>query len=253
MKICFVSIDVESDLAKPQSFEGVENLSRICDVFKKYNVSATLFITGNVFQKYEEKIKSWSKTYEIGSHGFSHKFWNNLNNEQRQKELDKFIGFYKRIFNTNPSGFRAPSHVIDEQGLKLVQEKGFLYDSSVVPHYPFLKTYRGYKGKAPQKPYFPNKENYRKTGKMKILEIPVSGIFSIPLAGAWISKLPFFVYELLFRIKNPDFLVLSLHSWDSLNDKLISKIEKLLELLKNKNYRFLNGKQVYEQFSTNQR
>lgn len=253
MKICFVSIDVESDLAKPQSFEGVENLSRIFDVFKKYNISATLFITGSVFQKYEEKIKGWSKTYEIGSHSFSHKFWNNLNNKQIKEELNKSIAIYRRIFNTNPHGFRAPSHIIDEQGLKFVQKKGFLYDSSVVSHYPFLKTYRGYKGKAPKKPYFPNKENYRKRGKMKILEIPVSGILSIPLAGAWISKLPFFVYELLFRMKNLDFLVLSLHSWDSLDNKLIFKIEKLLELLKNKNYRFLNGKQIYELFSTNQR
>jgi len=253
MKVCFVSVDVESDLAEPQSFDGVENLNRVFDVFKKYNISATLFVTGNVLEKYAEKIKRWSENYEIACHSFSHQFWDILDNQERQKELDKFISLYKRIFNTNPYGFRVPSHIINEQGLRLVQEKGFLYDSSVVPHYPFFKTYRGYKGKAPQKPYFPNEKNYKKKGKMKILEIPVSGILSVPLAGAWISKLPFFVYELLFRIKNPDFLVLSLHSWDGLDNKLIIKLEKLLELLENKNYRFLNGKQVYELFSTNKR
>jgi len=250
MKICFISIDIESDLAKPQGFEGVESLDRIFNIFKKHNVSATLFVTGSVFQRYEEKIKSWSKTYEIGSHSFSHKFWHDLNNEERRKELDKFISLYKRIFNTNPYGFRAPSHVIDEQGLKFVQES-FLYDSSVVPHYPFLKSYRGYRGKAPEQPYFPDKENYKRKGGMKILEIPVSGILSVPLAGAWISKLPFFIYEILFRIKNPEFLSLSLHSWDSLDNKLIIKLEKLLKLLKSKEYVFLSGKQVYDQFSKN--
>ncbi len=251
MKICFVSIDVESDLAKPQSFEGVENLDRIFNIFKKHNLSATLFISGNVLERCENRIRGWAESYEIASHSFSHQFWNNLNNEQRQEELDRFINLYKRIFNKNPKGFRAPSHIIDNSGLKLLEEKGFSYDSSVVPHSPFLKNYRGYRGKAPLSPYFPNYQDYMKKGEMRILEIPVSGVLSFPLAGTWISKLPFFVYELLFRIENPDFLSLSLHSWDSLNDKVIIKLEKLIKLLKNKGYIFLDGKQIHEQFSKN--
>ena len=251
MNICFVSIDIESDLAKPQSFEGVENLDRIFNIFKKHDLSATLFISGNVFERYENRIKNWAESYEVASHSFSHRFWNNLTSEQRQKELDKSIGLYKRIFNKSPKGFRAPSHVIDNSGLKLLEEKGFLYDSSVVPHYPFLKNYRGYKGKAPLIPYFPNFQDYKKKGEMRILEIPVSGVLSFPLAGTWISKLPFFVYEILLRIKNPDFLSLSLHSWDSLDDKVIIKLARMIKLLKSKGYVFLNGKQVYEQFSKN--
>ena len=249
MKICFVSIDVEFDLAEPQSFKGVENLDRIFNIFKKYNISATLFINGNVFEKYENRIRGWAENYEIASHGFSHQFWNSLNNEQRERDLDRFISLYKRIFNKNPKGFRAPSHIIDNPGLRLLEEKGFLYDSSVVPHYPFFKNYRGYKDRAPLSPYFPSSQDYRKKGEMKILEIPVSGILSFPLAGTWILKLPFFIYEILLRIKNPDFLVLSLHSWDSLSSKTLEKTEKLLELLKNKSYKFLSGEQIYASVS----
>ncbi|XOB42179.1 MAG: polysaccharide deacetylase family protein [Candidatus Nealsonbacteria bacterium] len=251
MKICFVSIDIESDLAKPQSFKGVENLDRIFNILKKHDISTTLFITGNVFEKYGDKVKAWSENHEIACHGFSHKFWSNLDNNQKKEELDRFIAFYRKIFNKNPEGFRAPSHIINDESLNLLEKKGFLYDSSVVPHYPFLKKYRGYKGRAPLIPYFPNYQDYRKKGEMRILEIPVSGVLSFPLAGTWILKLPFFVYKILLRIKSPDFLSLSFHSWDSLNDKVIIKLERLIKLLKNKGYIFLNGKQIYEQFSKN--
>lgn len=251
MKICFISIDVESDLAKPQKFKGVENINRVFNVFKKYDISATLFVTGNVFEKYSEEIKSWSGNHEIAFHGYSHKFWNLLTSQERKKEIDDFIFLFKRTLNVKLQGFRAPSHVIDNEVISFLEEKGFSYDSSVVPHYPLLKSYRGYRGRAPQEPYFPSREDYRKKGRMNILEIPVSGILSIPLAGTWISKLPLFVYEILFKIKSPEFLSLSLHSWDSLNDKLIIKLEKLLGLLKNKGCVFLNGKQIYEQFSKN--
>ncbi len=251
MNICFVSIDVESDLAKPQSFEGVENLNRIFNIFKKHNIPATLFITGTVLERYRNKVKNWAIIHEIASHSFSHKFWNTLDNQQREKEINKFISLFNQVFNKNPKGFRAPSHIIDNSGLKLLKEKGFSYDSSVVPHYPFFKNYRGYKGRAPLIPYFPNSQDYRKKGGMRILEIPASGILSFPLAGTWILKLPFFVYEILLGIKSPDFLSLSFHSWDSLNDKVIIKSEKLIELLKSKGYAFLNGEQIYEQFSKN--
>lgn len=243
MKICFVSVDVESDFAKDKSFKGVENLDKILEIFKKYNVSATLFITGNVLEKYTKRITEWAKSYEIASHSFSHRFWNTLNDEERKTDLEKFCHLYQKIFGNYPKGFRAPSHIIDEKGLKLLAEKGFLYDSSIVPHYPFFKKYRGYKRKAPLSPYWL---------KNRILEIPISGqIFGIPLAGTWILKLPFFIYKFLFLISNPVFLTFNLHSWDSLNSQLLIKIEEMLELLKSKNYQFLAGEKVYEKFSKN--
>lgn len=269
-KICFCSIDVEGDFGKNESFEGIDNLEKILDIFKKHNISATLFVTGNVLENYIENVRGWGNYYEIACHSYSHRFWDSLDEKERREELEKFINLYQKIFNKNPIGFRAPSHIIDDEGLKLLEEKGFLYDSSILPHYPFFKKYRGYKKKAPLLPYWQNIVNSHGPiciperspkgearlgcSHAKVLEIPVTGqIFGIPLVGTWISKLPFFVYKFLFKIKNPDFLTFNLHSWDSLNFKLLEKIEKILKLLKDKNYQFLNGEQIYEQISKNRR
>ncbi len=239
-KSCFVSIDVEHDLRDGErTFAGVENLNRLLSLFKKYNISATLFVTGEVLEKYRNLAENWSRNYEISCHAYTHRYWNTLNEKEREEELQKFLELYQSIFQSKPLGFRAPSHIIDEEGLRLLEEKGFLYDSSIVPHYPPFKKYRGYTGKAPLSPY--------KLSGGKLLEIPNSGqLLGLPLAGTWIRKLPLAVYKFLFFVRKPRFLSLSMHSWDSLHADFYWKLEEIIKILKKNNYTFLNGKQILE-------
>ncbi len=235
-KICFVSIDVESDRGAKE-FRGVENLGKILDIFKKYEIPATLFVTGEVLERYGRMAKNWQTDYEIACHSYTHRFWNALNRDERKKELEDFIELYWSIFRKKPLGFRAPSHIIDKEGIELLEKSGFLYDSSIVPHYPPFKKYRGYKGRAPLRPYRPN--------GVRILEIPVRGqIFGIPLAGAWIRGLPLWFYDFLFSIYSPPFITLSMHSWDALSPSYLAKLEKILKILKRENYQFLNAAQI---------
>ena len=90
---------------------------------------------------------------------------------------------------------------------------------------------------------------------MRILEIPVSGqILGLPLAGAWIGRLPFLFYQSLFEAACPGFVTLNMHSWDVLDFPgrkapaalFLKKLDKTISLLKKKNYVFLNGKQISE-------
>ena|SRR3989338_1689264 len=227
-KICFASVDVEDGEA--------DHLDEILNIFKRYDILATLFVTGQVLEKFHDLAKDWARDYEIACHSFTHRFWNLINNEERKKELEAFVSLYFNIFQKKPEGFRAPSHIIDEKGIKLLEEKGFLYDSSVVPHYPPFKKYRGYKGPKPLLPHYVN--------GLKILEIPVSGqMFGIPLAGAWIRKLPGWFYKILFFIYCPQFITLSFHSWEK-----SEKFEEIIKLLKSKNYQFLNGAEIYQNY-----
>ncbi|MFH1575374.1 MAG: polysaccharide deacetylase family protein [Candidatus Nealsonbacteria bacterium] len=234
IKTCFASVDVEG--------ENIETTDKILEVFKKYKIPATLFLTGEVLEKHADLAKNWAQNYEIACHSFTHRFWNTLNAEEREKELDDFISLYRGIFQKSPMGFRAPSHVIDEQALDLIARKGFLYDSSVVPHYPPFKKYRGYKGKAPLLPFRLKGTN--------VLEIPVSGqSLGIPLAGAWIRGLPVWFYRILFLLRQPEFITLNMHSWDVSDKRFIKKLEKIIEILTKENYQFKNA----EQFSENRK
>lgn len=238
IKTCFASVDIERDLGA-KTFLGVENLDKILSIFEKNNIPATLFVTGKALQQYPEQFQKLSGLYEIACHGFTHRFWNTLDSQERQKELDDFSALYQQIFQKKPIGFRAPSHVIDQQGMELLLKNGFLYDSSVVPHYPPFKKYRGYKGRAPLSPYCPASVN--------ILEIPVAGQFlGIPLAGAWIRRLPVLVYRILFMIYRPRFITLSMHSWDIFDQRFLVKLPLIIKILKQNQYQFSNGKQIFE-------
>ena len=98
-KVCFVSIDIEHDnKEETKEFKGVENLGEILSVFKKYNIQATLFVTGEVLEKHQDRFKELVNSYEIASHSFTHRFWDTLNQKERQKELENFINLYQKTY-----------------------------------------------------------------------------------------------------------------------------------------------------------
>ena len=266
-KICFISVDVEDDKNHPlkplskRTWVGVENLKNILNLFEKHNMPATLFITGHALERFPKLAKQWSKKYEIACHSFAHNFLNTMSETERQQDLRDYINLYKKNFNKLPRGFRAPSHVIDKEQIKLLQDKGFLYDSSVVPRFPFLMKYRGFKNKAPITPYFPARNNCRKRGNMEILEIPVSGLLlGIPLWGGVLRYIPLSTYKDLFRVKSPSFINLTMHSWDAVSlkgrksknsgGKFLKILDKMIIFLKTKNYKFMDGESIAKTYKT---
>lgn len=251
-KVCFASIDVEHDIGTDgdKKFNGVGNINALLDLFRKFRVPATLFVTGDVLAKYPREINEWSKGYEIASHSYSHVFFNKLGKWEKADDIEKSVDIYRSVLGGKPKGFRAPSHIVDNETMRILCGKGFLYDSSIVPHYPPLKNYDGYIGCAPRKPYMPSEMNCLKKGDMGIVEIPVSGqILGLPLAGSWIKKLPIELYKFLFLFHKPDFITVSLHSWDSLGSAgFVKDMEDILYTIANSGYVFKTGEQIADEF-----
>ena len=75
-KICFASVDVEDGEA--------DHLDEILNIFKRYDIPATLFVTGQVLEKFHDLAKDWARDYEIACHSFTHRFWNALGFEERK-------------------------------------------------------------------------------------------------------------------------------------------------------------------------
>jgi len=237
MRICFVSIDVEHDIGtgNKKTFLGVDAADRVLDIFERSSIPATLFATGDVLGGFPEKVRDWSKNYEVASHSYSHIYFNELSRRSKEEDIRRSIEIHQKVLGARPLGFRAPSHVIDEYTLIILEKYGFKYDSSVVPHYPPLKKYRGYTKRAPLKPY--------KIGDL--IEIPVAGqLCGVPLAGAWIRKLPVSLYKAMFIAHKPDFITLSMHSWDALDEKFLPKFTSVLEILRDNGYVFKSGEQI---------
>lgn len=261
MKTCFLSIDVEKrENQEENPFEGVEKLDRILDIFKKHNANATLFVTGEVLEKYPALVKKWSQDFEIACHNYYHNTLDGLNFEAREQQIGDFCQLYQNVFKIRPRGFRAPRNIIDNEQFPILGEYGFLYDASVFPRYPLrINRYEGYRGKASVNPYFPSKSDYLREGDLKILEIPESPApFSIPLVGTWLRKLGVFFFKILFRLKKPQFISFSMHSWDGVKFEgrssknsggvYLEQLNEMLGYLRKIGYEFKTGEQIYKEF-----
>lgn len=254
MNICMISVDVEEDLGARKSFYGVENFDRILKIFDRFDISATLFVTGEILENYPKLVKKWSKKHEIASHGYYHVPLSEILVSERKKQLEDFCKLYKKIFGERPKGFRAVQGIIDDVQLELLEKFGFTYDSSVIPKYPFFRKNDGYKGRAPAIPYNPSYSDYRKKGSMKILEIPIAPLlFGFPLSGTWIRVFGPRFYKFLLMLKKPQLVSLTMHSWDCIEfegaysknsgRKFLGFLDEILKLLI-KNYMFANGQEL---------
>lgn len=267
MKTCFLSIDVEllsahSDKisVKEDGIDPIKKFESITEILKKHKVNATLFVTGEILEHYSDMVKKWAEDFEIGCHNYYHVPLDKTDVLGREKQLKDFIEMYKNTLSRGPEGFRAPRNIIDNEQFPILERHGFVYDSSVLPRYPLgIRHYAGYRGKAPIKPYWPDKANYRKRGCVKIMEIPEApAFFSVPLVGTWLRKLGTGFFKFLFIFKKPGFISFSMHSWDGVEfvgrgsknsgKAFFKQLDEMLELLKQIGYEFKSGKQVYEEF-----
>jgi len=185
----------------------IENVEKLIKLFDKNDVEATFFVLGETAEKYDELLPLLEETdHEIACHGYYHnKKYDDLSNFR--EDLKKF----KTNIEDDVVGFRYPNYNISDEKLKIIQEIGFKYDSSIVP----CRNIPGWYGnpKLPLKPY-----RIELNGK-DLIEMPVSVSPSLRLPGAggwylrnvgyWWTK-----HVLKSTIKKTSQGVLYLHPWE---------------------------------------
>jgi len=199
-----------------------ETTESILDMFNDYGVKATFFILGEVAVKYPELIKDIKKKkHEIASHSFTHRPLYDMTPEDFKKEILNSISVIRKITGDSPLGFRAPSFSLNKQtswALKILEEFGFKYDSSIFP----VRTYLYGMYDAPTQPYLPNiSDPSKKDPNSRIIEFPltvykIDGI-RIPIAGGfYLRLLPLKLVINLYRKLNDSgkLIILYFHPWE---------------------------------------
>ncbi len=208
MKNCTISVDLDSFWIL-QRFYGIDKneifmynlyeivIPRFINIFRKYNIKASFFVVGKDLQndKNGELIKLLVKEgHEIANHTYSHPFgMRGMKRQEKEFEIKKCEELISQTTGTKPIGFRAPGYDIDTEILQILEEREYLYDSSIFPTYllPFYNFFHhllykknniNAKGMSnifitfsPNKPYFPDKNIIWKKGKSrKLVELPLS-------------------------------------------------------------------------------
>lgn len=182
---------VKHDPLKAKTDVNVEKgLAILLRLFEENGIKATFFITGEMARAYSSILREVHRHgHEIACHGLLHSKNECLldQNIQRQRIADA-TAIIKREINVVPKGFRAPCLRISNITLDILEENGYLYDSSVIS--TFVPTYYGFL-RYMLDPYHPSQHSIPTKGSRALLEIPVSvnPLFLVPLSAAWMRNL----------------------------------------------------------------
>lgn len=226
MKIC-VTVDLDNvrDYQRLVGEEGspegpsfyTDALPRFLDLFDEAGLRATFFMVGRdaaVASHRAPVRRIVERGHEVGNHSYSHPYsFRALPRAAKEAQIDQADAAIADITGTRPVGFRTPSFDVDLETLHLLVERGYLYDSSVMPSplmWAFMiygKTFirlRDYQlghplaALAPTGPYFPSgrklhrRASANEDGAPDILEIPGSVVagLRVPFYGTVLRLLP---------------------------------------------------------------
>lgn len=149
----------------------------LTDILNKHELKGTFFVEGKICTGYQELVEELYKDgHEIGSHGFEHvsfaNFWPVYHgflpkvspSYARRVNIRKSKQAIYAITKKRPISFRVPYLATNEKTLKILEDEGFLLDSSL---------YNPAYGKVSY-PYYPSKNDLTSEGNMKILEVPLT-------------------------------------------------------------------------------
>lgn len=183
------------DYRKPQDTMYESSLPRFLQLFDAFGIKATFFVVGkDLFSAPKvELLKEVLKNgHEIANHSMTHREgFSFLSFNEKKQEIEDAEHIIQDKLGVTPKGFRTPSNDVDSEVLKILEDRGYLYDSSLMPTFygPLIKRLkfgsleiprrdhylgRFQYGLSPLTPYHPSSERIWRKGTMKIIEVPIT-------------------------------------------------------------------------------
>jgi hypothetical protein len=189
----------------PGSEVGLEGLLDFCD---RRKLKATIFVAGRFAETYADLIRDCRRRgHELGTHGWEHgslekdEDFRSASYDQQRARVRLATEAVEKASGVRPVVFRAPSLWIGETTLRVLEDEGYRYDSSVPArrfdcgfgrvHY--LKYFR-----APSEPYRLSSYRLSLPGYSSIIEMAPSA-FLLPINMATLRVLGLPVMKWMVR------------------------------------------------------
>ena len=201
------TLDLEADYAGcTKEYQILNNPSAIEEILSQlfsHGIKLTVFVVGEIIERFPHIIKLFEKyKCEFEAHSYSH----TVLNPDLEYEIKKAKQAYRNYFRKDPIGYRAPQGRITAQMYRLLEQNGFLYDSSIFPS------------------YYPNparylfcEKNIHKVPNSTITEIPLTSItpLRITLSVSYLKLLGTRCFSVFFKLfPLPDIICFNGHLHD---------------------------------------
>ena len=105
---------------------------RILEMLDALGVPATFFVPGHTVDSFPEPVRAIRAAgHEIAHHSYAHVDPSGQAPEDERADMERALEALDRI-GVQPLGYRSPSADLSEATLPLLEEHGFLYDSSLM-------------------------------------------------------------------------------------------------------------------------
>ncbi len=110
---------------------------RALELLRSLDLTITFFVVGQdaALERNHDAIAALSRAgHEIGNHSFSHEPWMHKYSEaQVADELSRTEEALSALTGMIPVGFRGPGYSLSPTVLRVLSERGYLYDASTLP------------------------------------------------------------------------------------------------------------------------
>jgi polysaccharide deacetylase family protein (PEP-CTERM system associated) len=111
--------------------QRADNGRRITDDGHGKRVRATFFVLGWIAERLPQLVREiHSRGHEVASHGYNHSLCGQESTGELKRDLDNSKKLLEDIIGAKVFGYRAPSFSISDDILSIIEECGYLYDSS---------------------------------------------------------------------------------------------------------------------------
>ena len=105
---------------------------RVLELLTRHNLRATFFVPGHTVESFPRETESiLAAGQEVAHHSYSHVDPSQQSRDEELADMERALGVLERI-GVRPLGYRSPSADLSESTLELVEEHGFVYDSSLM-------------------------------------------------------------------------------------------------------------------------
>jgi peptidoglycan/xylan/chitin deacetylase (PgdA/CDA1 family) len=175
---------------------GRKGMDAVTEVLDTHKIPVTIFTTAAYATENSEQVRALALKHEIASHTYYHSHFENQDLLQSKSTLEEITG--KQVY-----GLRMPR--MKPIDMALVNEAGYIYDSSINP--TFIP--RKYNNLHLPKTLYKQQQVYR-------LPCSVSPALRIPLFWLTFKNFPYFLYRRLAlnALKKYGYLNLYFHPWE---------------------------------------
>jgi peptidoglycan/xylan/chitin deacetylase (PgdA/CDA1 family) len=116
-----------------QAYGAVTGVPRILSMLERHDLRATFFCPGYTAERYPDLLRRVAgEGHEIAHHGYLHEAVQGMSEQQEADILDRGLDALDRVAGIRPVGYRAPMWETTYSTARLLLDRGFLYDSSLM-------------------------------------------------------------------------------------------------------------------------